>query len=315
MAGLPLKSNILYFGVALLLALLTTILLGKFIQSKNATVTQVQKESIELTDIVVAKHPLEAGHIIEAKDLKTVEWPTKHLPDSDEFHSETTKLAGRVVQSPMVAHEPILNAKLAKPNSQGGLPVLIPSGKRAITVGVSEIIGVAGFIHPGNWVDVLATFENGNDSSMNQTTHTVLQNVQVLAIAQDIHSKKKGGLLPNVNDDEEDEEEQSSAHRFGNKPLTSEYAKLVTSVTLALSPQQVEKVILADEAGSLRLSLRGEDDRAIAPNSGTHISEILTGRRKPTPASSNRSTQPSSYIAPANTVEFYDGTERSTLQF
>lgn len=341
MAKLPIKANVLYFGIALILAVLTTVLLGKFIQSKNSAVSTAQKDAIELTTVVVAKHALEAGHIIEGKDLTTVEWPTKHLPDADEYHTKLTELVDRVVQSPMVAHEPILNAKLAKTDSLGGLPVIIPPGKRAVTVGVSEIKGVAGFIHPGNWVDVLATFENGGNSQMNQTTHTVLQNVQVLAIAQDIHPPKEGGLIPTGDDDEfnvdigeidddldedkdkEKEKPKKKKRRKSKKgELTSEYAKLVTSVTLALTPEEAQKIILADEAGNLRMILRNEEDRDVVAQGGTHISEILTGRKttasQNTPQSSAAATPRTSAPRKSpswNTVEFYDGTERSTLEF
>lgn len=134
----------------------------------------------------------------------------------------------------------MLWSRLLPKGTVPGLSYNIPEDKRAVTVAVNEVIGVAGFIKPGDKVDVIATFAFDPPQST-----TILQNVTVLAIAQEMQS---------------DAEQK---------------AKLSTSVTFALSPSQAERLVLAESLGEIRLALRPPQAVGIASAKGTTAHDIV----------------------------------------
>src|SRR5690606_27035208 len=133
-------------------------------------------------------------------------------------------LQGRITAADIVAGEQVLWSRLLPKGVVPGLAYNIPNDKRAVTVAVNEVIGVAGFIKPGDRVDVIATF--AYDPPL---TTTILQTVIVLAIAQDMASEVEPAAV------------------------------VSTSVTFALTPNQAARLVLAESMGSIRLSLRPPD--------------------------------------------------------
>lgn len=178
MSGMPIKPGHVYIVVALIFAVVSAVMIQN-IAVKKATPKKVAK--LETQSVTVASANLPAGTTIAPEDVTVVEWPSKYLVSANVFDDKYS-VVGRTVKSDLVPGEPVYKQKLTGDKSSGGLPVLIPKGFRAITIGVSETKGVAGFVNPGDRVDVLVTVNEGGRE--NKLTKIVLQNVLVLASAQ-----------------------------------------------------------------------------------------------------------------------------------
>jgi pilus assembly protein CpaB len=156
--------------------------------------------------------------------------------------------------------EPVLESKLAPKGTKGGLSAVIAEGKRAITVKVNEVVGVAGFALPGNHVDIMV---NTNDERERMVSKIVLENILVLAVAQE-------------------------ASRDDTKP------KVVNAVTLEVTPQEAEKIDLARSVGNLSLVLRNQVDKGEIPTVGMRKNELLQNGGAP--------VAPVAKASPARTV-------------
>lgn len=208
-----------------------------------------QRGNIASTKVVVAAVDIELGSKISPQMLTTSEWPSESVP-SDAF-KDVAALQDRVVKAGVLRGEAIVDRKLAPVGTQGGLSAVIATGKRAMTVRVNDVVGVAGFALPGNYVDVMvnAQQERGGSHGSNQVSMTVLEQVLVLAVAQE-------------------------ASRDDTKP------KVVSAVTLELSPGDAEKLDLARSVGTLSLVLRNQLDKTQVATSGVTKAELL-GLKQP----------------------------------
>jgi Flp pilus assembly protein CpaB len=171
--------------------------------------------------------------------FKLAEWPADSVPKG--AFTDPQKLGGRVLKSNLLMGEPVSEIKLAPAGTLGGLSALITEGKRAITVRVNDVIGVAGFALPGNYVDIIVSTQKdagpGSDAREQNISKIVLERILVLAVAQE------------VNRDE-------------TKP------KVVNAVTLEVTPEQAEKLDLARSVGTLSLALRNQIDPQSASTTG-----------------------------------------------
>ena len=203
-----------------------------------------QRGNIASTKVVVAAVDIELGSKISPQMLTTSEWPSESVP-SDAF-KDVKDLQDRVVRASVLRGEAIVDRKLSPVGTQGGLSAVIAEGKRAMTVRVNDVIGVAGFALPGNYVDVMvnAQQERGKGEVGNQVSMTVLEQVLVLAVAQE-------------------------ASRDDTKP------KVVSAVTLELSPGDAEKLDLARSVGTLSLVLRNQLDKKAVATAGVTKSELF----------------------------------------
>ncbi len=198
-----------------------------------------QKGSVSSNKIVVAMTNIELGGKLTPQMLTTVDWPKSSMPDG--AFGELKELEGRVVKTSILRGEAILAAKLAPVGTQGGLSAVITDGKRAMTVRVNDVVGVAGFALPGNYVDVMVNAEQdkgakGNEEKQ-QISKTVLEHVLVLAVAQE-------------------------AGRDETTP------KVVNAVTLELTLEDAERLDLARNIGTLSLVLRNQVDKLPVATSG-----------------------------------------------
>jgi pilus assembly protein CpaB len=198
--------------------------------------------------IAVAAADINLGQRLTPEMVKLAEWPADSMPKG--AFTDPQKLAGRVLKSSVLAGEPVSEAKLAPAGTLGGLSALITEGKRAITVRVNDVIGVAGFALPGNYVDIIVSTAKdpnpeagGREQSISKI---VLERILVLAVAQE------------VNRDE-------------TKP------RVVNAVTLEVTPEQAEQLDLARSVGSLSLALRNEVDPQSAQTSGATKLTLLPG--------------------------------------
>jgi pilus assembly protein CpaB len=175
--------------------------------------------------MVVARAALDETHPIAAGDLMVIQVADR---PKGAFR-DPGELVGRLPLVPVPAGQPVLGSHLASEGTQADLWRRVPAGKRAITLALNEVAGVGGFVRPGLRVDVIGVAREGDHWS----SSTVAQDLAVLAVAQD------------------------------DKRAAEAKAKLASSATLLVSPEQAEAISLAGERGSVRLVLRGPDDHKI----------------------------------------------------
>jgi pilus assembly protein CpaB len=214
--------------------------------------------------IVVAAADINLGQRLTPEMLKLAEWPADSMPKG--AFTDPAKLAGRVLKSSVLGGEPVSEAKLAPAGTLGGLSALITEGKRAITVRVNDVIGVAGFALPGNYVDIIVSTAKDPGPETNAREQSiskiVLERILVLAVAQE------------VNRDE-------------TKP------RVVNAVTLEVTPEQAEKLDLARSVGTLSLALRNQVDPQSAQTEGATKLTLL-----PVPAPIVKPATPKPAAAP-----------------
>jgi pilus assembly protein CpaB len=209
-----------------------------------------QRGNIASSKVAVAAVDIELGSKISPQMVTSVDWPAGSVPDG--AFTDLKQLQDRVVKVGVQRGEAILERKLAPAGTKGGLSAVIAEGKRAMTVRVNDVVGVAGFALPGNYVDVMVNTQHdraGKDGP-NQISMTVLEQVLVLAVAQE-------------------------ANRDETKP------KVVSAVTLELSPEDAEKLDLARSVGTLSLVLRNQLDKQTASTTGITRAQLLGMRTDP----------------------------------
>lgn len=233
---------LLIIGVALFLALAAVVVAARWMNAQGAAGTFV----------VTAVGDIPQGTRVTAANLQLTEWPSGSLPAG--AFVDVKQLEGRVARADVARGEPVLESKLAPPGTTGGLSAVVAAGKRAMTVRVNDVVGVAGFALPGNYVDILVNLQAGGDAVNPQRSISkiVLERILVLAVAQE-----------SAVDD--------------SKP------RVVNAVTLELAPDQVEKLDLARSIGSLSLVLRNQVDPQPANTAGATRESVL-GLPEPKPA-------------------------------
>ena len=206
------------------------------------------QRSTDVNKIAVATVDINLGQKLNQDMVKMVEWPASSIP-TDSF-TEVSKLDGRVLKTSVQRGEPLMESKLAPVGTQGGLSAVIAEGKRAITVRVNDVVGVAGFALPGNYVDIIVNTQQfitqaGNSNNEDQNiSKIVLERILVLAVAQEVG-------------------------RDETKP------KVVNAVTLEVTPEQAEYIDLARSIGSLSLVLRNQVDPNLSTSVGATKNTLL----------------------------------------
>jgi pilus assembly protein CpaB len=245
----------------------------------------VQQSSTTTTKVVIASADMSLGQRVSPDMLKVSDWPAGSVPPGT--FNDVKKLEGRVLKASLSRGEPVLEAKLSPVGTLGGLSAVINEGKRAITVRVNDVIGVAGFALPGNYVDILVNTEKDNKDGAVQgrdqnISKIVLEKILVLAVAQE-------------------------AGRDETKP------KVVDAVTLEVTPEQAEKIDLARSIGSLSLVLRNQVDPQDATTAGATKASLLKipVAAPPTPAAPAPKPVVRKIVAraPSNCVSVIDGSQ------
>src|SRR5205085_947376 len=201
--------------------------------------------------VVVAAADLQLGTELKKEDLQVVSFPAGQVPEGT--FTQPSDVIGRGLIVPLVKNEPVLAAKLATKEAGAGRPRRIPAGRRAVSARVNEVVGVAGYVLPGNRVDVVAT-ASPTDSHADTTSKVVLANVQVLTAGTRMEQDQEKG-----------------------KPMQ------VTVVTLLVNPEQSERLALASTEGKIQLALRNPLDQSAPETSGIRTAGLLGGG-KPAPA-------------------------------
>lgn len=175
--------------------------------------------------VVASSEDIAIGTPISASQLKLIELPNEAIPTG--IKENMSSLIGRVAKTSISPGEIILESMLFDPNSSAGIAFAISPGKRAIAINVNEISAVAGFVTPGTYVDILF---NSKDESGKYNSRIIIQRLMVLAVAQDRNGANEA------------------------KP------KVVSSVTLEVSPQQAVTIDAARMSGNIGLILRNQTE-------------------------------------------------------
>lgn len=224
-------------GIAVGLASLASMLVYRTI--RNLPVREVEVAKVFA---VVAARPLPLGTMVAASDVKLVPWPASSpIPGS---FSTVEEVAGRGIITAVAENEPLTGNNLGSPGAGAGLPPTIPTGMRAISVRVNEVIGVAGFVTPGTRVDVMVIIPNPSNGSV---ARVVVSNVQVLAAGTkfDQETAKDGQAIPS------------------------------SVVTLMVSPEDAERIGLASTEGQILLTLRNPLDTNPTVSAGTRTASLI----------------------------------------
>ncbi|HZZ23750.1 MAG TPA: Flp pilus assembly protein CpaB [Roseiarcus sp.] len=224
------STNFVVLIIAVILGGMAAFLAKSWLQSHSAG-TDAQKT----VSILVASDTLAFGAPIGAKDVREIDWPAQSRPEGAFANfAELIKNGRRITLSPFVRDEPIIASKLSAPDQRASLSTVIEKGKRAVTVAVDDVRGVAGFIFPGDFVDVALTRTDNSNGPQN-FSEVILQHVKVLAI------------------------DQLAGQR-------QEHPTVAKAVTVEVDPEQALKILLAANVGKLSLILRQPAEVALAPD-------------------------------------------------
>lgn len=272
--------------VAFVIAGLAAWLVYKYV---TAEIAKYRIKTEELQPVVVAASPIGIGSNIKEEQLKVVNISRETVPSGS--FSEIRAVAGRTAVRDIDVGEIISESKLLPKDISavpGVMSYIVPPGHRAVTVAVNEVAGVAGFLNPKNKVDVvLTTVLPGTNEHFSKI---VLQNVPVLATGKIIEKKEKE-------------------------------AKEYPTVTLDLTPEDAEKLVLAASKGSLQMLLRNVADTEIVQTRGADIVKVLSGTQYGTARKEVvKKRTKAKEIVPAETKKFHNleiirGSARVTERF
>jgi len=238
----------LIFGLAIVVGIGAVLLIQDWMNKRSA---QVAQKTTATTKVVVAKTPLAFGAVVRAENLAVVDWPTRIAPKGS-FRTVKALVDGkepRVVLRPVEANEPLLESKVSGFGGRASLSAVISGKMRGATIRVNDVIGVAGFVLPGDRVDVLLTRDREGGKrgpSANLITDVLLQNVKVLAIDQDLNESKE-------------------------KPSVAK------AVTLEVTAHQAQKLVLAQTVGTLALALRNGKNAMAAAAPTVTVADLRGG--------------------------------------
>jgi pilus assembly protein CpaB len=258
---------------ALVIAVITAVMAKNMFAGAGANQAAAAQAVPTGPKIMVARKALPVGTIIDQESLAFQAWP-KELVQNAYYQegapeSDMTKLLGTVVRNPITAGQPVTQGSLVGPNDRGFLAAALGPGMRAVTVPVSTTSGVAGFVFPGDRVDVILTQDvaGGGDGPALKVSETIVRNLRVLATDQRIDSKDEEGKT---------------------------VVKTFSMVTVEATPRLAEKVAVAQSLGTLSLSLR-----SIADNTAELERAVASGEVK-LPAGANPADERRLLLAVAN---------------
>jgi len=236
------RRALFFFGLAILFGVAAAFAARTVLRDQASSAAQ---PAVATTPVVVARADVTVGTALAAIQLDAVDWPRDYVPTG--AYADVAKLAGRVLRRPLSRGEPVLESSLLPVGSEAGLPSVITNAKRAISVKVDPVVGVAGFVAPGTRVDVLATLRRLDTQGNLPYTKLILQDITVLAIDQKLEEAKNG------------------------EP------ELVSVVTMEVTPKQSEELTYAAHEGRLQLALRSPADHEEVKTQPVSVASLLGG--------------------------------------
>ena len=239
------RRALVFFAIAAVLGCAAILVAQRLIEPPETAALISGPKTIPL---VIANVDVQTGSALHSRQLEVVEWPAEFAPKT--YFSTTEEIEGRVVRRSVGRGEPILDSILMAEGSKAGLVSVIDKSKRAVSVKVDPVIGVAGFVTPGARVDVLATLRRIDLRDKLPYSKVILQDVPVLAVDQKLEESSEGE------------------------------AELVSVVTLAVGLQDAEKLVYSAHEGRLHLALRSPSDREVIKTASIGVADLLRRERK-----------------------------------
>jgi len=236
---LNLPRGAIFLAAAVVAGLVATFGIHRYVSVKTRVVETPSRQ------VFIATADISPGTALTGTAVKPVTWPQAVIPPN--CASSMRELENRVVKVPIPQGNPVLFSMLAPVGTAAGLSGILDDGKRALTVKVDEVAGVAGFIHPGDHVDVLMDMAMKSEGQQEHFSKTILHDIMILTTGQ--IWEQKGD----------------------NKPM------VVNTVTLELTPEEAEVLNLASNNGKIRLALRNRNNKTIAQTSGVTTSILIDG--------------------------------------
>lgn len=260
------------------MALVVSVVVSYFLYNR---IKKQYAQTSQPVKVVAAAKALDPGATITADAVTLVDWPVNFPLEG--AMTKTQDAVGRIVNFPIAAKEPVREPLLAPPGSIG-LTAKIPDGMRAVAVETNDVANVSGFLYPGCHVDVLVTFrpDTGRQEDL---TATVLQNVEVLSTGERL------------------------------KPDPSGKPEKVRQVTMLLTPDDAQRLVLATNKGTVQFVMRNGSDQASDAHHPVEMKDLtMLGTPPPTPVAVKRAPaapKPKSVYE----VETYDGDKKNTVKF
>ena len=273
------RRFVLILGLALVIGLVTGSVVYRAITDKF----EVEARTQPTKEVAVAAANINLGEALTSQHIKLIPWPKDSLPNGT--LGSVAEAEGRVALTSIVVGEPLLDAKLAPKLAGGGiLPMLVPENLRGVTIKVDDAVRESGFVSPNSRVDVVVSIAEREGSS-ERTGKVILQNIPVLAAGQSVEMR-------------------------GNKPVP------VTTVTLALTPEQAERLALAQTEGRLMLATRNLGDNRVVETPGTNVKKLLGTSSAPPPKQpTSTRVAPSDPPPPPYTVTVFHGDKMTEHHF
>jgi pilus assembly protein CpaB len=246
---------LLLVGAAVVLGLITSFFVFSWLQDEKNRLMAAPIPLSKNVQALVSNADLSWGTKLTPEMMQLQEFPSGAIPEGHFTSLEAIK--DRVILVDLKKNELFLESKLASVGATGGVAAVTDPNKRAMSVKVDDVIGVAGFIKPADRVDVMVTIEPQTGKQGNATAKMILENVKVLAAGTQMERKGK------------DEE-----------------PKPVQVITVEVDVEEAEKLALASTQGKLRLALRNPLNSARVLTKGANVEALLSSLRpKPAPKS------------------------------
>lgn len=242
------SRGLILIVVALTLSIATIWMVRSWLLSNQSSQVEVAQPVQSGPQILVAKNNMPIGHIVTADDFSLVTWPDEDMHDSylAEPSGASASLVGSVVRHGLMAGEPVTRARFVAPGQFGFMAAILSPGMRAVTVAVDRTSGLAGFIFPGDRVDLIVTHALPSSGEQERfISETFLQNVRVLAV--DTKTDDQNGV-----------------------------PELSKTVTIEVTPSIAERINVVLRMGTISLSLR-----SITNPDGTTATAISRDQERP----------------------------------
>ena len=273
------RRFVLILGLALVIGLVTGSVVYRAITDKF----EIEARTQPTRQVAVAAANINLGETLTSQHVKLVSWPNDSVPVGT--LGSVAEAEGRVALTSIVAGEPLFDKKLAPKLGGGGLlPMLVPENFRGVTIKVDDAVRESGFVSPNSRVDVVVSIADRQGSG-ERTGKVILQNIPVLAAGQSVEMR-------------------------GNKPVP------ITTVTLALTPEQAERLAVAQTEGRMMLATRNLGDNRIVATPGTNVKKLLGTSSAPPPKQpASTRVAPSESPPPPYTVLVFHGNQVTEQQF
>ena len=205
----------------------------------------VREVEIGTVPVVVATQAIPVGTRLTKEQLRVIAWPARN-PVPGAF-ADVQSVVNRGVISTLGENEPVTSYKVAGPEAGAGLPPVIPQGMRAVSVRVNEVVGVAGFVMPGTHVDVIVSVSDDGSGQRGAMARTVVSNVLVL----------------------------TAGTRYDRQDPKNTQPQPTSVVTLAVIPEDGERIALAQQHGQISLALRNPVDVDPTKTQGIKLAALM----------------------------------------